>query len=388
MEERKQIKISLNLAIIITTIIMVLVIIIGIGIYVKITEDKVDEVAQINYEKVDIDGKTYYHRLNGNTWNGEYHQDTYYTSSKNNIQKVVSYEDYLEYIDEINANIDERFSNFYTDKKSNYIILSYATGYSLCEMEIIDCIEESNQIIIYGDENENGVMASGSGYFIAIPTDMPVGTEIKYIECYSTSEISNLKNYGTSETQVTFKKPIIYLYPTEATQLTVKLGNAELATCLYPKYDYENGWNVLAKPNGDLIDVDTHKNLYALYYESKSVYNFEVQKDGFIVEGSDVAEFLEEKLAILGLTERESEEFIIYWLPKLEANKYNYIRFATLDEINENMPLEINPNPDTIIRVLMTFKGLENPIDVEEQKLITPERTGFVAVEWGGTEIK
>lgn len=27
-------------------------------------------------------------------------------------------------------------------------------------------------------------------------------------------------------------------------------------------------------------------------------------------------------------------------------------------------------------------------LDVEEQKLTTPERTGFVAVEWGGTEIK
>lgn len=52
------------------------------------------------------------------------------------------------------------------------------------------------------------------------------------------------------------------------------------------------------------------------------------------------------------------------------------------------MPLEIKPNPDTIIRVLMTFKGLENPIDVEEQKLIPPERKGFVAVEWGGIEIK
>lgn len=33
------------------------------------------------------------------------------------------------------------------------------------------------------------------------------------------------------------------------------------------------------------------------------------------------------------------------------------------------MPLEINPNPDTIIRVLMTFKGLDNSIDVEEQQL-------------------
>ena len=36
----------------------------------------------------------------------------------------------------------------------------------------------------------------------------------------------------------------------------------------------------------------------------------------------------------------------------------------------------------------MTFKGLENPIEVEEQKLYTPERKGFTVVEWGGTEIK
>ena len=36
----------------------------------------------------------------------------------------------------------------------------------------------------------------------------------------------------------------------------------------------------------------------------------------------------------------------------------------------------------------MTFKGLESPIDVKEQVLISPTREGFVAVEWGGTEIK
>ena len=52
------------------------------------------------------------------------------------------------------------------------------------------------------------------------------------------------------------------------------------------------------------------------------------------------------------------------------------------------MPLEINPNPDSLIRVWMTFKGLDNPIEVQEQKLESPDRTGFVVVEWGGTEIK
>ena len=181
-------------------------------------------------------------------------------------------------------------------------------------------------------------------------------------------------------------KPIIYLYPTTNEEITVKLGYSNKITTSYPKYTY--GWNVLAKPNGDLLELNTNKKLYSLYYESDPVYNFKVEDNGFVVERKDVSDFLEKKLSILGLTERETEEFIIYWLPKLEKNKYNYIRFATLDEINKNMPLEINPNPDTTIRILMTFKKLSHPINVQEQNLEIPNRTGFVAVEWGGTEIK
>lgn len=183
-------------------------------------------------------------------------------------------------------------------------------------------------------------------------------------------------------------KPIIYLYPTEPTELTVKLSNSNLATCVYPEYSKENGWRVLAEPNGDLIDLKTNRKLYSLYYESNNVAPYKIEKDGFVVKGEDTAKFLEEKLEILGLNYKESEEFIVYWLPKLEKNKYNYIRFATLDEINKNMPLEFSKQPDTLIRVLMTFKSLDKPIKVQEQKLETPNRNGFVAVEWGGSEIK
>ncbi len=71
-----------------------------------------------------------------------------------------------------------------------------------------------------------------------------------------------------------------------------------------------------------------------------------------------------------------------------KIKKYNYIRFETREETDTNMPLTITPEPDTTIRVLMEYKGLENSIKVEEQSLETPERKGFVAVEWGGTEIK
>lgn len=181
-------------------------------------------------------------------------------------------------------------------------------------------------------------------------------------------------------------KPIVYLYPTEETEVSVKLMNKDKITVSYPKYEEE--WKVRAMPNGKLTDLTTNKELYSLYYEAENAIAFEVENNGFVIKGENTIEFLEEKLATLGLTEREAEEFIIYWLPILENNEYNYIRFATEEEINENIPLVINPKPDTTIRVLMIYKGLDEPIEVEEQKLVTPERQGFVAVEWGGTEIR
>ena len=59
-----------------------------------------------------------------------------------------------------------------------------------------------------------------------------------------------------------------------------------------------------------------------------------------------------------------------------------------MEEINENMPLEVNPKPKSVIRILMTYKGLEKPIKVKEQKLETKNREGYTLVEWGGTLIK
>ena len=180
-------------------------------------------------------------------------------------------------------------------------------------------------------------------------------------------------------------KPVIYLYPEKTIEISVTLCKPENITCSYP--DYKSGWNVIANPDGSLIDKNTGRQLYSLYWEGIQSEPVNLE-EGFVVEGKDTIQFLEEKLEILGLTETEAEEFIIYWLPKLQNNKYNYIRFATMDEIDKNMPLEFSIEPDTTIRVLMQYKALDNYIEVNEQKLETPERTGFVAVEWGGTEIK
>ena len=178
-------------------------------------------------------------------------------------------------------------------------------------------------------------------------------------------------------------KPLIYIYTLEEIDVTVKLGYPERLTTTYPKYN--NEWKVKAYPNGDLKD---DKNIYyGLYWEGIDSLDPQFE-DGFLVRGVDSASFLEEKLSILGLNDRERDEFIIYWLPKLEANKYNLIRFESLDLINKNMPLDIDPNPDTLIRVLMEYKASDKFVSIKEQKLTTPVRQGYTVVEWGGTEIK
>ena len=197
---------------------------------------------------------------------------------------------------------------------------------------------------------------------------------------------SNNKNHEiTTPISPSPAKPIIYLYPENTTEVTVKLENTEKITCSYPEYKEE--WKVVAESDGTLTDVKTQRKLYALYWEGKDMLPPEMT-EGFIVKGQDTIEFLEEKLEILGLNEKEAQEFIIYWLPKMQNNSYNYIRFATIEEINNYMPLELSVEPDTLIRVLMQYKPLDEYIEVKEQKLITPERKGFTVVEWGGTEIK
>jgi len=181
------------------------------------------------------------------------------------------------------------------------------------------------------------------------------------------------------------KKPIIYLYPEIETELNVTLGKPEHITVSYPAYG--DGWHVFAKPDGTLTDLETGRCLYALYWEGESE-TASPMDEGFVVAGADTAIFLEEKLALLGLSEREAEEFIVYWLPTLQENAYNLIRFETMEEIEDCMPLKISVEPDTLIRVLMAYKPLEEAVEVPEQVLPPmPERTGFTVVEWGGTRV-
>ena len=175
-------------------------------------------------------------------------------------------------------------------------------------------------------------------------------------------------------------KPVIYLYPEQKMHVSVTLDYDGTLTCTYP--EYHNGWNVTACPDGTLTDQKGQSYNY-LYWEglTKMSYDF---SEGFCVAGSDTAEFLEKALSELGLTRKEANEFIVFWLPLMQENPYNIISFQT-DTYTDHARLTISPEPDTVIRVFMAYQPSNEEITMKPQLLTSTERTGFTAVEWGGT---
>ncbi len=178
-------------------------------------------------------------------------------------------------------------------------------------------------------------------------------------------------------------KPVIYLYPEKETQVSVDLTLDGKLTCTYPAYN--KGWTVTATPDGTLTDAKGQTYSY-LYWEGETYAQYDLSK-GFCVKGEDTAAFLEGALDKLGLTRREANEFIVYWLPQMEQNPYNIISFQT-DIYTDAAQLHVKPAPDTLIRVFMAWQASDIAVDLPYQELTAPERTGFTVVEWGGTEIK
>ena len=176
-------------------------------------------------------------------------------------------------------------------------------------------------------------------------------------------------------------KPVIYLYPEEETEVFVNLDFPGRFTATYPEYN--GGWKVTATPDGTLFD-ENGREYYCLYWEGTSGTEYDFSK-GFCVPGSETAEFLEIALPKLGLSPREANEFIIYWLPQMIGNEYNLISFQG-GAYTGSAKLEIEPEPDTLIRVFMAWKPLEETVEIEPQELSAPERKGFAAVEWGGAK--
>ena len=203
---------------------------------------------------------------------------------------------------------------------------------------------------------------------------------------------------GYSVFMVPLGKPVIYVYNSSGDSLDVNVAiDKEKLTFEYP-YRTNGWWYVKTNDHNIIVypsKKDRHNNINGkeynyLFWEDYSntfPYSFDT---GFCIRGKDTREFLETTLNELGMNQQEINEFIVYWLPKMENNKYNVISFQT-DNYNKYYSLKVEPKPDNILRVFMAYYSNNTPIDIEPQDLNLVKnnfkRKGLYIVEWGGSEL-
>ena len=175
-------------------------------------------------------------------------------------------------------------------------------------------------------------------------------------------------------------KPVIYLYPQTATDVSVKVGADVLVSA--PHYE-TNGWqHVFAEPGGQLTYRGASYD--SLFWEG---YGHGVYPDitsGTIVRSTDAVATIQAQLAAQGFNAKETADFLAYWQPKLPATPYVRLTWFGTAAMNQLAPLSISPQPQTVIRTFLDFEGMQNPITLPAQKFSMPKRQGFTVTEWGG----
>jgi hypothetical protein len=220
-------------------------------------------------------------------------------------------------------------------------------------------------------------LTGGVGYYV-------YQTKLKNQDSGNTPE--TIIPYSGDE-EYTIKKPIIYLYPNRTQEVKVRLDYSGKLVSTYPDYNKNiRGWDVIANPDGSLVNKEDNKPYSYIFWEgTQNNINYDLSS-GFVAKGSETKAFLQSMLEEIGLTPKEYNEMIVYWLPQMEHNKFNLIHFAGSEYTNE-AKLTISPTPDSILRVFMVFKPLNKYQEVKPQTMVPFERKGFTVIEWGGTKL-
>lgn len=175
-------------------------------------------------------------------------------------------------------------------------------------------------------------------------------------------------------------KPVVYLYPTVATNVSVKVGADVVKSD--PFYTADGWQNVLAQPNGKL----TYKGASydSLFWEGYGQGTYPSITEGTVVRTFDAASTIRTQLAQQGFIQKEIDDFMAYWQPKLPTTPYVRLTWFGTSTMNQLAPLAITPKPQTLIRTFLDFEGLQNPIQLPSQTFSTKARSGFTVTEWGG----
>ncbi len=303
-------------------------------------------------------------------YNSNY-QTTY--TSKKYSDVLTFWEDYILVVEGTNLNLINYKENVLTTFLKDWSEEKYSYHSMLSGWYTENGKNGIYLVIEGGDVPKNEILKNNPDMTLEDLDGYDLGYEYYYIP--TTKETGKIPTYIGG-----YAKPVLYLYPMLPTLVNVTFKYPESLTTTYPKY--KDNWTVFARPNGDLRDLE-NKYYYGLYWEENLNHRVDF-KEGFYVTKENAIEFLEEKLSIIGLNDRERNEFIMYWLPILEKNGKSLVYFELTEERDSYSPIHISPKPNSMLRMAIHVKKVDKKVNIKEQKLSTFKRTGFTAVEWGG----
>ena len=322
------------------------------------------------------------------TWDGHsermqcYNINGYNNFRLRDVAQVVT--DYInEPYHHFNVRYNKDFNFIVMEKEKEYVPVEGALAYTVGTVEKEGVLSDARVMFdnLRGYYDLEGYVIDGYTFYKLRDLARVLELQVGWCEEEKVIELNSRLATNPDGTPIVYRKPIIYLYPEETTDVTVKV-DCDL-TVTYPFYN--DGWKVTAQPDGTLTNHADGREYSYLFWEGEGYGQMDFS-EGFVVKGEDTVAFLQEKLSAMGMTPREYNEFIVYWLPYMQDNAYNLISFQW-ENYDASAKLNITPEPDNMLRVFMAFKALEEPMDIPEQKLPTLQREGFTVVEWGGTEV-
>ncbi|MBP7401270.1 MAG: hypothetical protein KBA30_01490 [Clostridia bacterium] len=196
---------------------------------------------------------------------------------------------------------------------------------------------------------------------------------------YNDTENANLHGrppYGTG-----VYKPNIYLYPESSQEVTVTFGLPALLTVTIP--DYTGIWTVTAEPDGTQTDADGREYGY-LFYESETDPALFSYDQGWLVPAAERESVFRTVLGAYGFNARETEDFIDFWVSRLEPGMdYRMIPQGTA-RVDAAMPVTVSPAPESVFRLWFAFEPWDGGTAPAEPAIDPIPRDGFTLVEWGG----
>lgn len=179
--------------------------------------------------------------------------------------------------------------------------------------------------------------------------------------------------------QVNVYKPNIYFYAPELLEISVEFLEEHLLTETIPEYSF--GWDTTVCGDGQIICQDEPYDF--LFYESLADASLFETESAWVIYADTREEQLLEVLALYDFNEKETADFIEFWMEKLEAG-VDYVMYPQDTVcVDRQMPMVIVPEPTRITRIWFGFEKYAG--QTFETPQVTPiEREGFTVVEWGG----